>query len=158
MPAIKVLYNHELSDFVADEQIFEAADLNSISITEALVPGVSLDIPEQKRATLSNDKLQSIVKPTTVKSLSGQTWVDLVLQQLGDEHRLFELCDMNGAGITDVINAGTIVTSPEAEPDKKRIVNILAGRKPASSFVVTPGEDEPEGIEFWAIEFDFIVS
>lgn len=158
MQTIKILYGHELADLVGEEQLFEAADLNDISITEVLSPGIVLSIPSQQRAQLISETIPQPAKPITLKALAGQTWVDIVLQQLGNEHRLFELCDKNNSGITEDINPGTVIQSPEFEATKKAIVSVLKATLPASDLTVQPGEPEPEGIEFWAIEFEFVVS
>jgi len=158
MPITKVLYGQDLSDLVDEEKIFEAADLNGISITDVLTPGVFLIVPTSTPKKLQNEIVSQVVKPVTVKSFEGQTWVDLVLQQLGDEERLFEMCDKNNAGITDDLAPGSVIQSPDFEPEKKAIVNALTKVKPASNNVVVAGEDVEEGIEFWAIEYEFIVS
>jgi hypothetical protein len=158
MPTIKVLNGHTLSQLANEMQLFEAADLNGIGITEALVPGVILTLPEQVPAKLFRENIAQVGKPETTRSLYGQAWVDIALQQLGTEERLFELCDLNDAGITDVLIAGTTITSPEAEAKLKRIVNTLKANKPSSVKVYAPGAEVEEGIEFWAIEMDFLVS
>jgi len=93
----------------------------------------------------------------SIRSLSGQTWVDLALQQLGDESRLFELCDLNGVGITDELIPGREVLYPDFDFDKKDSVNTLKRIKPASDQSLVE-DDHGEGIEFWGIEFDFLVS
>jgi hypothetical protein len=157
MPVIKVLNGHTLSDLADESKLFEAADLNGIGITDALTPGVLLPVPERVPAKLFKESIPPALKPETIKSLYGQTWVDMAIQQLGDEARLFELCDLNDAGITDELLASTVVSAPEVEPEKKRIVNVLQKFKPACGKVSPPGEGG-EGIEFWAIEYDFVVS
>jgi len=158
MPTIKVLNGHTLSQLAYDMQLFEAADLNGIGITEALVPGVTLTMPEQVPAKLFKERIASIVKPETVRSLYGQAWVDIALQQLGTEERLFELCDLNAVGITETLVANTTIVSPEVDPKLKRVVNLLKEHKPCSIKVNAPGAEDEEGIEFWAIEMDFLVS
>lgn len=161
MQTIKILNGHELSDIVDEEKLFEAADINGISITDALVPGVVITVPTPAKKNLQKEALiQPGAQQITARSLAGQTWVDLALQQLGDEERLFELCDLNNAGITDQLAAGTVVIATAYEVDKKTTVYALKANKPASSESLTAsgGEVVEEGIEFWAIEFDFVVS
>lgn len=154
---IRVLNGHELADLVGEDQIFEAADLNGIGITEALVPGVTLTIPKQPAPQLTLERRQRTSRAAVKRVVAGQTWVDIVLQELGDELRLFELCDLNDAGITDDLAPSTVVQAPEADASKATVVNTLRARKPASIHYGT-GDAQPEGIEFWAIEFDFVVS
>jgi hypothetical protein len=157
MPTTKVLYGHELADLCDESLLFETADLNNISITDALTPGVRLSVPAASRKKLDDEKIEAIEKPVTVKAIAGQTWVDLAMQQLGDEERIFELCDNNKAGITDEVEAQKVIKFPSLASEKKRIVNILSVIKPSSMFYGT-GDLAPDGIEFWAIEFEFLVS
>jgi hypothetical protein len=156
MRAIKILSGHVLSNLVADEQLFEAADINGIGITDALVAGVVLSVPERIVSQLQDERLRQLVKPIEVTALNGQGWIDICLQELGDEARIFELADSNSVGITDPIVAGTMCNCPEVDVAKKRIVSLLRRKKPACD----PGNNpnNGQGIEFWAIEFDFKVS
>lgn len=94
--------------------------------------------------------------PST-KAIAGQTWVDLALQELCDEERIFELCDLNGASMTDDIAPGTEVITPVAESKKGACVLTLRSRRPASLFFGV-GNAAPEGIGYWAIETDFVIS
>jgi hypothetical protein len=158
MLAIKALYGQSLADVVYEEQLFEAADLNGGSITDALTAGDQVNVPVMAPRNLTNELVAPKVKPVVAKAMYGQTWVDLVVQQLGTEERLFELTDLNGAGITDVLQAGTIVETPTLELDKKSIVNVMQLNRPASDKATNPGATVEEGIEYWAVEFDFTVS
>ncbi|NOS94530.1 MAG: hypothetical protein HOP30_21675 [Cyclobacteriaceae bacterium] len=158
MPTTKTLYGHKLVDLVPEDQLFLAADLNGIGITDALVSGVVLALPERIVTRLQDERLPKAVKPILVKALNGQAWIDLTLQELGDESRLFEMVDLNGGSITGEITPGTIIQSPEAESGKKRITNLLQVKQPASSRAAVIPPPKEEGIEFWAIEYDFIVS
>lgn len=156
MPAIKALAGDTLANLVDEARLFEAADLNAIGITDALVPGVVLQLPA-RTTNLLRERVQR--KPTVppVVALFGQTWTDLALQELGDEQRLFELCDANQAGITDDVAAGQLLNVPQADVGQRRTISYLKARRPASNRASTIAGTE-EGIEFWAIEFDFTVS
>lgn len=157
MQAIEVLYNHTLADLTDEDQIFEAADLNGIGITDALTPGVTLLVPTASRKSLTKELAQQPVKKETVTALPGQNWIDLVLQQTGDESKLFDFIDLNSAGITDDVQAGSTYNSMLPEAERLAVVKAITKRKPSSVFI---GIDNPapEGIEYWAIELDFIVS
>ncbi|MBT1702965.1 hypothetical protein [Chryseosolibacter indicus] len=157
MQTIKVLYGNVLSDLVSEDQLFEAADLNGIGITEVLVPGVTLSIPDQQPARLNDETLPKAVKQRTAQAVAGQTWIDLAMQEVGDESRLFELCDLNDASITEEVEAGRVIQAMRVEQDKQNIVNVLRPLKPSSMYYKV-GDPAPEGIEYWAIELDFIVS
>jgi hypothetical protein len=90
-----------------------------------------------------------------VPVIPGQTLVDIAMQVLGTEQRLFELADLNDCGICDDISG--IVLCPQPTKDKQAIIKSLNLHKPSSMFI---GIDNPapEGIEYWAIENDFEVS
>jgi hypothetical protein len=155
MPNIKTLHNHNLIDLVSEEQLFEAADLNGIGITEALVPGVVLSIPQQIKSV--DRKIVKGGKQRTLKAIPGQSWIDIALQEAGDESRIFDIIDLNGASITEDIDLSKILMVPAVEPEKQKIVSVLTSRNPSSMYYGT-GDPAPEGIEFWIIETDFIVS
>lgn len=157
MPVTKVLYGQSLSDLCAEENVFLAADLNGIGITDALVAGVILSLPVAITKTLSNESIITSPRIPTVMSVAGQTWVDMAMQMLGDEERLFELCDANNAGITDDLAAETTITSLLIDDEKVAISNLLSRTKPSSLYFGV-GNPAPGGIEFWAIEIDFEVS
>jgi hypothetical protein len=96
----------------------------------------------------------------TIKGLYGQTWIDLTLQELGDEERLFELADLNNAGVTDEIDLAAVLQVPAFSLDKKRIVNELKVWRPASGKKPIPpgGNLHDQGIEYWRIEYEFQAS
>jgi hypothetical protein len=158
MPTINVLEGHELVDLVDEESLFDAADQNGIGITDTLTPGTLIIVTKIANSKLSNEIIAKAEKIIKVKAEAGQTWVDLTLQQLGDEERLFELADGNNAGITDDIPIGTEIVYPVVSLDKKKTAVILQANKPASETVVPPGTEKQEGIEYWTTEQDFIVS
>jgi hypothetical protein len=159
MQAIKVLYGHELTDLVEEEFLFLTADLNDMGITDNLIVGSIIIIPSLIKRNLKKETIKPAAKEIRTRVLNGQAWVDLVLMLTGDEERLFEICDLNEMGITDEIIAGTIIKSIDSAFDKKGVVNALRFAIPAS-ILNQPMNEEPstEGIEFWAIEFDFMVN
>lgn len=96
-----------------------------------------------------------------VKVLKGQTLVDIVIQELGDADRTVEVAELNEMNITDELTAGDMITVPDFDVSKRAIVNAFINDafKPASGI----GNDEDElvipltGIDYWAIENDFVV-
>src|SRR4051812_40713019 len=92
----------------------------------------------------------------------GQTWLDIALQELGDMERNIELARLNGRAITDDLQAGEELIVPDFDTEKRSIVQLFrnAANRPASSdtFVAADPDSNGEGIEFWAIEYDFVVS
>ncbi len=92
----------------------------------------------------------------------GQTWADIAMQELGDAERQLELAFINGRSLTDVLQSGEVIEVPAFDLSKKQTVQLFtnSANKPASgdNFIL-PGTVQPgEGIEFWAIENDFVVS
>jgi len=91
-----------------------------------------------------------------VKILFGQTIIDIAMQELGDASRIFEVADLNNISVTSDLVPGSLIAVPNPAPEKSNIVKLFSNPalKPAS--MQTDNEDE-DGIEFWAIEDDFIV-
>jgi len=158
MPNIRVIDGHELVNLVNEDDLFDAADLNGISITDDLIPGTFITVTTLAKPKLTNEIIDSPAKVLKVRAEAGQTLTDLTLQQLGDEERLFEMADSNGVSITDDVPIGTEITYPTIALDKKKIATVLQTSKPASEVVVSSGEETQEGIEYWTTEQDFIVS
>ena len=95
-----------------------------------------------------------------MKSAPGQRWIDICLQCTGEEEALFELAMANGVGITDPLTAGTTFVTIEGDISKSALASLLSGRPPASAWpdtATSPGQVD-EGLEFWALEDDFIIT
>ncbi|MFL5747213.1 MAG: hypothetical protein ACJ751_21240 [Niastella sp.] len=100
---------------------------------------------------------------TNVTVSYGQTWLDIALQELGDMERAIELAQLNGRAITDDLQAGEALLVPDFDQEKRSIIQLFrnTANRPASGDTFNaaePGSTGNEGIEFWAIENDFIVS
>lgn len=100
---------------------------------------------------------------TKVTVSYGQTWFDIAMQELGDIERTVELAQLNGRSITDALEAGEVLNVPGFDSTKRSIVQLFLtqANKPASgdtSIAVDPETGGNEGIEFWALENEFIVS
>jgi hypothetical protein len=89
-----------------------------------------------------------------VQVLAGQTIIDIAMQCLGNADKAFELALLNGLAITDDIEPGTYLELPAVELDNTKVASYFTktGLKPSSSFF------NPGGIEFWGIEYDFVIS
>ena len=89
----------------------------------------------------------------------GQSLFDLALQHCGSVEALFSLAQANGLSPTEGLIAGAEVIV--CQPANRAVANLFAvnGIKPATS--ITKAEEQEiyqEGIEFWAIEEDFVIS
>lgn len=94
-----------------------------------------------------------------VKVLYAQTVIDIAIQELGDAQRSFEIAKLNGISISDDLVAGGSILVPDFEADKKNLVQLFSddANKPASADADIEDLIFPSGINFWAIELDFVV-
>ncbi|UOE47972.1 LysM domain-containing protein [Mucilaginibacter sp. SMC90] len=88
---------------------------------------------------------------------AGQSLGDIAVQYGGTAENRFILAALNGIGITDALTSGQLIDAGDvtvfAVADYFRKYNI----SPATS-AMQIDDLAPEGVEFWAIEYDFIVS
>lgn len=92
---------------------------------------------------------------TIVKA--GQTVADIAIQMCGTQESLFAVALLNGVGITDAltpgsqIEGGTLAVFDVADYFRKYKLYPASGY--AQSEILTP-----QGIDYWAIGIDFVVS
>jgi hypothetical protein len=93
----------------------------------------------------------------TVKILAGQTMADIAVQELGDVSRVFEISELNDKPITEELMPGSYLTLPVAATDKRYLTQLFSdpANKPASACDAEAGA--LEGIDYWALEIDFVV-
>jgi len=94
-------------------------------------------------------------------SLNRQSLLDVSVHRLGSEEALFDLCERNGLSITDELQAGEPLTMPEQADKKTAELFDRNGYKPATAITteeINTITGDGEGIEFWFIEYDFVVS
>lgn len=84
----------------------------------------------------------------------GQTLLDVAIQHLGAESAVADLAQLNELDMTADVEVGDVLKLPEVV--NKRVVKVLkdGGHIPATNYI----SDDLEGIEYWDIEGDFIVS
>jgi hypothetical protein len=99
---------------------------------------------------------------TKVTVSYGQTWLDIALQELGDMERAMELALLNDRSVTDELQAGEELIVPDFDSEKRSLIQLFrnTANRPASGDTFSAAEpgSSGEGIEFWAIEHDFVVS
>lgn len=142
------------------EDLFSLALLNGKSITDDLVPGITLVSTGLK---YSPSVLGAVANPDIdqVQVISSQTLLDLAIQQLGSMEAIFDLAKLNGLSISDQLTDGQNLAfniNPVNRIIAKRYKD--NGWKPASATTI-PGAapiEGLEGIDYWAIEIDFIVN
>lgn len=98
----------------------------------------------------------------TVTVLGRQSLMDVAVEHCGDWQQAFDIAMINGTGLTDDIASGKELTMPYPSADSEMAnfydVNAI---HPATG--ITDSETSQillggEGIEFWGIEYDFVVS
>lgn len=82
----------------------------------------------------------------------GQTLPDIAIQYCGDLAAWPSIASLNGLNITDVIEAGMSLMIPQ--PIKKNIVEAFANK----GVVPASGSNALEGIDYWMVLYEFIVS
>jgi len=89
-----------------------------------------------------------------VKVLNNQSLFDIALQAAGSIDSVFDIATANGLGITDELPVGMLLTVPKVV--NRRIVEYYRVNSIIPATAVEANTQE--GIDFWAIEYDFIVS
>jgi hypothetical protein len=95
---------------------------------------------------------------TTVTVEQGQCMMDIAVQHCGDATALFEIAELNGKSFTDLIDAGTNITIPDAY--NPAIVKYLADKMivPATSDAAEATDVAPlKGIGYMTIGSTFKV-
>ena len=87
---------------------------------------------------------------------SRQTLLDIALRECGSAEGVFALAQRNGLSITDTLEPGQILEIAAEDIADRQV----AGHYKANGIMVATEltRSLQEGIEFWAIEYDFIVS
>lgn len=88
------------------------------------------------------------------KVLDGQSTIDIAIQTGGSVESVFDLAIKNGLSITDSLSPSQVLTTPVVTNALVLEYYNMKGLRPATD---TDSEAE-QGIEFWYIEHDFIVS
>lgn len=96
----------------------------------------------------------------SIKVSEGQTLLDIAVEYCGDINAMYAIADLNLKGITDDLITGELLMVPDAEVTKADIAAMFLQPflKPASAEDPEASEVAAEGLEYWAIEEDFIIS
>ena len=159
----ETLFDVAVRDYGHMQGVFNLAKDNGIGMTDDLSPGTELKVDDSisfKALKGISISLQTTELPNDVTAEPSQNMFDLAVQVYGDLSGVFNLAKDNGKEMTGELTAGEVLKSRK-EVANKLIVDFYKGRniKPATG--LSPEESnelKPEGIDFWAIEYDFIVS
>lgn len=180
------LFDIAIQRLGSTEAVFELAILNGLSITDELAAGSLIDLPEawNKSSVADYFKNKNLV-PATFQESAGsqieniqviywtndfeektgmrvserQSMFDVAMQTSGSFEAVFELALLNGISITDELVAGQLLQLPAVLNSDN--VNYYALKKIVPETVGTEiDESLPvlEGIGYWAIGVDFVVS
>lgn len=83
----------------------------------------------------------------------GQTLLDIAIQAGGDEEMVAELAIVNGIEVTKELTPGMVLQL--IAPINKRIARLF---REGPYYPATGYSGELEGIDYWGIEYDFIVT
>lgn len=92
---------------------------------------------------------------------SGQNLLDIAIQTTGDASTALALALTNGLCLTDDLAVDFVINVPDDIGTDENIKSYYSARgyKPATGVTKTDETMAPfEGIEYWGIEYDFIVS
>lgn len=89
-----------------------------------------------------------------------QSLFDLAVQHTGSAQAALEWAMLNGISLTEDLKVGQQLTPPDVA-DQQVVLTFQVGKLiPASSITqsqILEVLDQQEGIDFWGIEYDFIV-
>lgn len=161
------------------EALGELARLNGLDVSATLTAGDVLAVPEvaNKRvrriladlgvvpASSEEGLGLSVLLPAVPVNISatynipgavveaGQSLADIAIQYLGNISALPDMAQLNGLTITDQVEPGTRLQLPAVVTPAVVTYMSTGGYAPASNV-----QDELEGIGYWGIEYDFIVT
>jgi hypothetical protein len=145
------------------EDLFLLAQANGKSLTDDLEPGEIL-IPSGQKYRPSTPPIIADPVSKPVQSMAGQTLLDSAIQQVGGMDGLFILARLNGFSVTHDLTDGQQLEYP-LTPVNRQVQTAFQnnGWKPASATTQVKAGDPPpvnqlEGVDYWGIEIDFIIS
>lgn len=97
-----------------------------------------------------------------ISALPLQSLLDLAIQHTGSVENAFALALANNKSLTDDLEAGeNIELTAYGIQQNKDILNYYTAKKlqPATGFSSQQfSNDKPQGVDYWAIQMDFVVS
>lgn len=155
------LFDVVVSKYGSMEALFDVAELNGVGVTGELAPGAMVDCDESITIASGTIKIPTAIAMPYDSDLAepGQSIFDMTVQLYGDIEGLFDLTEKNGLPLTGELKPGTLVKANT--PADKNMRNILKAQQIKPATIVNAAEAAeitPEGIGYWAIEIDFIIS
>lgn len=94
-----------------------------------------------------------------IRVLDGQSLFDIAIRRCGDAKAAYAIAELNGLSITEPLMAGQALEIPE--PYDKDVSGYFSSRniEPATALTADVFDSvEDEGLDFWIVEVDFIIS
>ncbi|MBD3748502.1 MAG: hypothetical protein IE931_03305 [Sphingobacteriales bacterium] len=140
--------------------LFDNALANGISITDDLgLTGIKIIVVENKRPEVIKVD-QSIIKESVyLKPLDKQNLWDMALVGSGSISAVFDYAQLNRMSVTDdifgqEIKAGEVLDFDVYNFYKFQTIRPASGGTTNKDFIPV----KPEGVDYWAILYDFIVN
>lgn len=135
------------------------ASANGLALTADVTAGQVLVLPEVVFAVPVATRVTTTApvmrRSATVKP--GQTLPDIAVQYCGSMAAFPALASLNGLNLTDDIAAGAVLFLPDVTDKRTAYIFKAGGYFPAAGRTLTQ-IGGLEGVDYWGIEFDFIVS
>lgn len=91
--------------------------------------------------------------------LHHQSLLDLAIQHTGTAENAFDLALANGLSLTDDLEAGgSIQLIAYGIQQNKDILNYYTAKNIQPATAITAAVEQPQGISYWAIGINFIIS
>lgn len=140
----------------------EQIQTNSAVKTKTTTPSwlICLILGVIATATIINNCIKTLPNNMSVTVSSCQSLFDLAVQYTGTAQTALEWAMLNGISLTEDLQVGQQLTPPDVT-DQQVVLTFQVGKLiPASSITqsqILEVLDQQEGIDFWGIEYDFIV-
>lgn len=139
---------------------YQIAMLNGISVTDVLQYGSTIKIPNYTNTYTSEKSVNQTSEVYVVTVKQGQSLLDIAVQYCGDAAAAFDIAKINNLTFSSSLEAGTSINLIPSlnEGLSKYFKN--GNHTPATAANLKTQIIEPilSGIDYWAIETDFIVS
>ncbi len=171
MQSVTTKYGQNLLDISIKEvgniaALFAIAQKNDLAITADLPSGMLLDVDitglfntEENNDTAILPDVKNEAEILVINSKELQTLLDISIQEKGSVEALFAIALRNEKSITDELASGSVIDVNTKIIDEGIAAYYFINKlKPSSNASAIPGVEVEEGIEFWAVEYEFIVS
>ncbi len=158
----ETLFDVAIREYGHMQGISQLASDNGISLTGDVVPGTQLQIDNSVLFDLPEVQIEKYteVAPNSYVVEASQNIFDVAIQKYGSLEGLVLLAEDNSKDLTEELSTGEILKTRNTVKNKL-VVDYLNGAGLKIATGLTPEQNEdlaPEGIDYWAIGVDFVVS